>query len=315
LKILLNGLGRIGKAILLNALKLNIKIRAINEAIKDLNNLAYILNYDSTYGKSEFEFSVEGDNLIVNNQKIKLFNKDLNEIYNEFDLIIEASGAYKDFKRGRVLFTYPNKNALNIIYGVNEDILKNQNLISASSCNANALYPVLFEIDKAFKIINGDIITIHPLLNHQKTLDGKCIESNERDVECNYEFGRSSVFNLIPSHTTTLKAIGLIEKKFEEILTSSSIRTPIDTVGAINVVLWLEKEVSKEDIIKTLSKNKIIKINKSPLVSSDFKKEEFSIIDKRFLQVKKNMVKLVIWYDNEWGYAKRVVKLIGKING
>jgi glyceraldehyde 3-phosphate dehydrogenase len=184
------------------------------------------------------------------------------------------------------------------------------NTFSTSSCNANALYPILKIIDDNYNILSGDIVTIHPLLNHQKTLDGGCLQSGEREVDCNFEFGRSSVFNLIPSNTTTIKAISFIEPKYQKILTSNSIRTPTDTVGVINVVLWLDKKTNIDELLDKLSQNKIIKINDLPLVSSDFKNEIYSIVDKRFIKVYENMVKLVIWYDNEMGYAKRVVNLI-----
>ena len=310
MKILINGLGRIGKLILREGIE-KFDIVAINEKITNPNNLSYVLNYDTTYGKSEIEFIAYKDYLIANGKKIKLYSKNLNELVDKFDLVIEASGKYHKIDAKNIIYTYPNINVKNIIYSVNDENLSLP--FSASSCNANALYPVLKLIDENFNIISGDIVTIHPFLNHQKVLDGVCLQSGEREIDCNFEFGRSSVFNIIPSNTTTIKAISLIDKKYQNLITSSSIRVPTNTVGVINAVFWLEKKVNMEKILKILKTNKIIKINDLPLVSSDFKGEIYTIIDKRFIKVNKNMVKLTIWYDNELGYAKRIIKLPEKL--
>ena len=225
----------------------------------------------------------------------------------------------------KILLTHPNKNAdINVILGVNEKELQKSShkIISTSSCNATALLPVLKIIDEAFTIEYGDVTTIHPLLNHQKTLDSGCIGSLDRDVACNFEFGRSALTNIIPSRTTTIDACSYILKNInKDAISSSSFRVPTTTVGAINVVLNLQKETTKETIIELLKnyqsiqKFKILHNNFEPLVSSDFAKEEYtSIVDHRFTQIQKNkMLKLVLWYDNEWGYASKVVEIINKI--
>lgn len=337
MNILLNGVGRVGKSIvrIANSYK-NLNIVAINELNTNIENIAYNINYDSTYGRFEDKYKVENDFIKNSQNNIKILNqKELWEIdfkkYN-IDIVIDASGAKIDIKKlqelpiKKVFLTHPNKNAdINIISGVNEKELENttHKIISTSSCNATALLPILKIIDENFIIEYGDVTTIHPLLNHQKTLDSGCIGSSDREVKCNFEFGRSATQNIIPSGTTTIDACSYILPKIDEqIISSSSFRVPTATVGAINVVLTLEKEITKEKLLQILEdyeknqKSKILLNNYEPLVSTDFAQEEYtSIIDHRFTQIKKNkMLKFVLWYDNEWGYASKVVDIVSKAN-
>ncbi len=333
MRVLLNGVGRIGKAILRIANSSDIlEIVAINELNSNKQNLVYSINYDSTYGRFEDNFVVN-DNFIENkNSKIQLLNnKNLEDIdfkSLDIDIIIDASGAKVDIEKLRNLnvkktfLTHPNKNAdINVILGVNEDKLNlNSNkIISASSCNATALLPILKLIDDNYEIEFGDISTIHPLLNHQKVLDSSCIGSQNREVDCNFEFGRGATQNIIPSKTTTVDACSYIISNINsDILSSSSLRVPTDTVGAINVTLFIKKDCSKEQLLKLCQdfeenqKFDILMNNYDPLVSSDFKAQNFTtILDHRFTDIKQNkMIKLVIWYDNEWGYASKVIDII-----
>jgi glyceraldehyde 3-phosphate dehydrogenase len=336
MKVLLNGVGRIGKAIFRIAeSKEMFEIVAINELNTNIDNIAYSINYDSTYGKLENKYKVK-DNSIYNNKKnIQIFNCenvfDIDFDLHEIDLIIDASGSVVDTeyikeqnKNIPIYLTHPNAKAdINVILGVNEKLLnyKIHKIISTSSCNATALLPLLKLIDDKYGIDYGDIATIHPLLNHQKTLDSGCIGSKNRDVKCNFEFGRSATQNIIPSRTTTITACSYILPSINDrILSSSSLRVPTPTVGAINVTLTVNNTCSKDDLVSLLTEYesnqeyKILLNNTSPLVSSDFQGEEYTtIIDHRFIDVIKNkMIKLVIWYDNEWGYASKVVDIVSK---
>jgi len=333
MRVFINGVGRIGKAILRIAEAKNaFKVVGINELNTNIKNIAYSINYDSTYGKLQDRYSVSGDCIVNNRNSIKVFNKDtLFEI--DFtslnvDIIIDASGSkinLEDVRKNEKLplyLTHPNMKAdINVILGVNEDCIdyEKHKIISTSSCNASSLLPVLKLLDDTYGIEYGDITTIHPLLNHQKTLDSACIGSTNRDVECNFEFGRSSTQNMIPSKTTTIDACSYVMSSINsDLISSSSIRVPTATVGAINLTVTIKKECIKENLTELLkeyeSKQKynIMLNNTCPLVSSDFQGEEYtSIIDHRFIDVKKNkMIKLVIWYDNEWGYASKVVDII-----
>jgi len=333
MNILLNGVGRIGKAILRISLdNPNINIVAINEINKNIQNIAYVINYDSTYGKLKDKFIVDNNYIQNNTTKIEILNYNLLQNINfkdkNIDIIIDSSGIKVDTKILKnlaikhIFLTHPRSEAdINIILGVNENKLdlNNHKIISTSSCNATALAPLLKIIDDNFKIQFGDITTIHPLLNHQKTLDGNCINKSDRDVTCNFEFGRSGTQNIIPSGTTTVEACSYVLKNINEnILSSSSFRVPTATVGAINITLSLKTTTTKEEILELLTsyesnqKFKIVHNNYEALVSSDFEQENFTtIIDHRFTQVIQNqMVKFVLWYDNEWGYASKVVNIV-----
>lgn len=332
IKVLINGVGRIGKAILKILMKdERFDIVVINEINPYLENIVYSINYDSTYGNISSKFKIIEDKYIQNSySKIKvlnhnsLFDIDLKDI----DIIIDASGKKEDVHRLKdlpvkaVFLTHPNKNAhINVILGVNENELdvNLHKVISTSSCNATALLPALKLINDEKEILCGDIVTIHPLLNHQRVLDGHFVASQTRNVDCNFEFGRSSTQNIIPNKTTTIEACSYVQKNINsDLISSNSLRVPTDTVGAINVTLMTKKKCSKDEIIKLFEKYEeiqkfpIVLNNFEPLVSSDFKKEHnTTIIDHRYTDVKNNhMIKLLLWYDNEWGYASKVVDIL-----
>jgi len=332
MRILLNGIGRVGKSILriLNEDK-TLKIIAINELNTNISNIAYSINYDSTYGNLENKYIVKNRYIQNSSNKIEILNEQYLQNINfktlGIDIIIDASGTktnidtLKTLNVKKIFLTHPNEKAnINVILGVNENkLLKSDKIISTSSCNASSLLPVLKIIDDRYGIEFGDIATIHPLLNHQKVLDSSCVQSKNRDIECNFEFGRSSLQNIIPSKTTTIQACSYVLKNInEDLLSSNSFRVPTPTVGAINLSLVLKKNITKENILELfefIHKNqnfKVILNNYEPLVSSDFIKSNYtSIIDHRFTQVIKNkMLKLVLWYDNEYGYSSKVVDIV-----
>lgn len=331
LKAVLNGAGRVGKAILKQLLEdKDIELVALNEINPYIENIAYSINYDSTYGKLEDKFKIVDGNYLQNcKAKIKVYNcSNLEDIdLSGIDIIIDASGVKEDIKTLQklpvkaIFLTHPSKNAdINLILGANEEKLdiKKHKIISTSSCNATALLPFLKLIDEKKEILCADIVTIHPLLNHQRVLDGNYVSSQTRDINLNFEFGRSSTQNIIPSKTTTIDACSYVLEKFnKDLITSNSLRVPTDTVGAINVTLFTKEKSFQneiEDILKEYEKNQKFKIvlnNHEALVSSDFKKQNFTtIIDNRYLQVRNSMIKALIWYDNEWGYASKVVEIL-----
>ena len=331
MKILLNGVGRIGKAILHIILNdKNIDIVSINEINPNINSIAYSINYDSTYGALKDKFIVDGNYIKNSTSTIKILNH--SSIYDidikEIDMLIDASGSSVDIERLKklnlksIFLTHPLKNAdISIILGVNEDKLDiyRDKIISTSSCNATALLPILKIIDKEYGIEFGNIVTIHPLLNHQRVLDGSCISNNDRGVKCNLEFGRSATQNIIPSQTTTIEACSHIMPKIDSnIISSNSLRVPTDTVGAIEITIFLANSTTKDKVIslcQEYEKNQkfdILLNNYEPLVSTDFKSQRYTtIIDHRFTELIKNrMLKLLVWYDNEWGYASKVVDIV-----
>ncbi len=331
-KVLINGVGRIGKSVLIQLLeKEEYEIVLINEINPYIDNIVYSINYDSTYGSLNDKFKVVDENYIQNTQtKIKITNHSslLDLDLSDIDIIVDSSGVKTNIDKLKsldvkaVFLTHPNSQAdINVILGVNEKKLDKQKhkIISTSSCNATALLPALKIIDDKKQILCGDIVTVHPLLNHQRVLDGHFVGSSTRDVEYNFEFGRSSTQNIIPNKTTTIKACSFVHDKFNSgIISSNSLRVPTDTVGAINVTLFVKEKCSKEEIIeifKEYEENQnfdVVLNNFDPLVSSDFKKEKrTTIIDHRYTDLKnENMIKLLVWYDNEWGYTSKVVDIL-----
>ncbi len=330
-KILLNGIGRIGKAILRISLADNsFEVVAINEINPNIKSIAYSINYDSTYGSLHDKFKAV-DNYIVNKtKKIEVLNyRSLLDVnMKNIDMVIDASGSrvvrdeLASLDVRAIFLTHPYMDAdINVILGVNEDniSLKNHKIISTSSCNATALLPMLKLIEDSYGIECGDITTIHPLLNHQRVLDSGCIGSIDRGVECNLEFGRSATQNIIPSQTTTIEACSYIMPHINsDIISSNSLRVPTSTVGAISVTLFLKESCNKNDIIdlcieyEESQKFDILMNNYDALVSSDFQAHRHTtIIDHRFTDLKMGkMLKLLVWYDNEWGYATKVVDIV-----
>lgn len=329
MNILLNGVGRIGKSILRILEDQNdFSIVAINELNTNIKNIAYSINYDSTYGSIDDKYTYNKSILTNTKNTIHIYNKNLTQIdYSNIDIIIDASGAkiainmLEKLPVKAIFLTHPNKDAnINVVLGANEgELTKKEKVISTSSCNATALLPLLSLLDGNFHLKNADIVTIHPLLNHQKTLDSNCVGSSDRGIDCNFEFGRSATQNIIPSKTTTIEACSYVNEKFNhQLISSSSLRVPTPTVGVINLCATFEKTIDKQQI-KTVLQNfqdtqkyPILKINNEELVSSDFQKETYTtIVDGRYLDViNNNQLKTIIWYDNEYGYASKVVDII-----
>ncbi len=333
MRILLNGVGRIGKSIIRLANSKNLEIVAINEINHNIENIAYLINYDSTYGKLQDKYFVRNQFIYNSQSTIKILNyanlHDIDFQGLDIDIVIDASGVpyKKEFLESleidAIFLTHPTNEAdINLILGVNElQLIGDEKIISTSSCNATALLPYLKVIDDHYTIVSGDILTIHPLLNHQKTLDSKCISSSDRDVSCNFEFGRSATQNIIPSKTTTIEACSYVDKRFNsDLLSSSSLRVPTPTVGAINVVLNVSNELNSNQLNRLLEEYAqkqqypIYKNITEQLVSTDFQGEEFTtIIDTKFTQITNNTtIKSVIWYDNEYGYASKVIEIVNR---
>ena len=332
-RVLLNGVGRIGKAILRIMLDDDsLEIVAINEINPNIKSIAYSINYDSTYGALKQKFVVEENAIVHNNKKIVILNHDaLQDIdMQDIDIVIDASGSrvVKDLLLSldveAIFLTHPYKDAdINLILGVNEEQLSlgKHKVISTSSCNATALLPIVKLIDDTYGIECGDIMTIHPLLNHQRVLDSGCIGSIDRGVECNLEFGRSATQNIIPSKTTTIEACSyLLPHINSQRISSNSLRVPTSTVGAISVTLLLQRSTTKDALLALCSdyaksqKFDILLNNYEALVSSDFQSQRYTtILDHRFTDLKMGkMLKLLVWYDNEWGYATKVVDIVNE---
>ncbi len=341
LRIGINGMGRIGRAIFRNNIEKKVfDIVAINDINPDPENIAYMLNYDTQYDRLKNQFTVSGGGLLSNDgHRVKIFCaasiaevawEDLN-----VDFVIDSSGIYSNvndarllISRGRVNKVFvthsPDNVDFTLVLGANDEELDvfQHHIISTSNCDATAIAPVLKIINRSFGIANGYITTLHPWLNYQNLLDGSPGSwSVPGEIYHHYALGRSSTESLIPKPTTAVQAACKVLKSeniTEEMLGSLSFRTPTPIVGSADMTLWLSCDSSSGEIMDLFAsyeqnqKWNTILNNISPLVSSDFKQVDYAaIIDNRWTQVvNKRLLKLVLWYDNEWGYSSQVINQV-----
>lgn len=331
----INGFGRIGRSIFrINLKHKKYKIVAINDIDPDINNLAYLLKYDSTYGNIEHIVEVNGDELIVGDDKLKVLNEknisDVNWAAHGVDVIIDSSGILKNVIKAKkiigqvkkVIVTHSPNTGIDItlINGVNESSydFDKHHIISSSICDANALAPFYHLINNEHGVKNGFVTTLHPWLSYQNLLDGsvKSISSPGHYWK-DYGLGRSSINTMIPKETSLMKAMSQIfDKKIEDKIKAMSFRTPTSIVSIADGTFLLNTKTNKDQIKKLISYHSkkypnVIAINNKPLVSIDFLKSESpSNIDLRWLDINGDLLKFIIWYDNEWGYSSVTYNLV-----
>lgn len=339
LKVGINGFGRIGKAIFRANYKYKIfEVVAINDINEDNNNIAYMLNYDSTYGRFNEKVGADESGIIVGNRRIKVYhNPHIDEVpweNEEVGVVIDASGVNENVLRARnlrkkgircVVTHSPDVDKVDktIIMGVNEDILSKEDfVISSSICDAIAFSPVMKVLNDNFEVDHGYLTTLHPWLPYQNLLDGPSKSfAYPGKILHHYVLGRGSTTSLIPKPTSCItascKVLDFLKGKF----LSLSFRVPTAIVSSADVSVKLNKKVITEEIIELFKKKeaeqklKIFYNNFEPLVSVDFVGSEYSaVIDHRWTMVNdSNYIKMILWYDNEWGYSNRVVDLIKHI--
>ncbi len=328
LKVAINGFGRIGRQIFhINSEKKYFDIVAIND-LTDAKTLAHLLKYDSNYGVVDNEISAEGNNIIVDGKSYKVLSekdpallpwKDLG-----VDVVIESTGfftkregAQKHITAGakKVIVSAPGEDLdFTVVLGVNDkdyDPTKHH-LISNASCTTNCLAPLAKIIHENFEIEKGLMTTIHSYTNDQKILD-----LPHKDLRR----ARAGALSMIPTTTGAAKAVGLVLPELNGKLNGISIRVPTPTVSLVDLVCNVKKETTKEEVNNTLKKaaegelKGILGYNELPLVSIDYKGNSLSsIIDGLSTEViGKNLVKVLSWYDNEWGYSSRVADLTNYI--
>ena len=284
-------------------------------------------------------FGFIGSNFIlkfINNrdQEIAFYSKkNIDEIpwkEHDVDIVIDSSGIYDNvvnsynlIKQGinKVIITYSPNNSVDhtIIIGVNENSFdkSKHNIISSSICDANACAPVLKILDEEFGITDGFITTLHPWLGYQNLLDGSLKSvSNPGHFWSDFALGRSSTDSLIPKPTSLVSALQKVLPACTNNIYAMSMRVPTSIVSASDMVLSIDKRISLktiEDVFQQLEYNypDVVKINRESLVSIDYKGiKQSCVIDLRWLQIFNNKMKLVLWYDNEWGYSNRVIDLV-----
>ena len=331
-KVAINGFGRIGRTILRIILltKNNIEVVAIND-LGDYDTLSYLLKYDTVFGVLDKEISIDNETLVVGDNKhnIKLISQrdpsliPWSEL--DIDIVIEATGTFADkeslqkhIEAGakKVVLTVPPKDEIDatIVFGVNEEILEpSMKLISNASCTTNCLAPIAKVLDENFGIVSGLMTTVHAYTNDQALA-----ETTHKD----FRRGRSATQNIIPTTTGAAKAVGMVLPKLNGKLDGLAMRVPVPDGSIIDLVAEVQSSTTVKEINDVMKKasegrmKEIIEYSSVPLASSDIiGNPASSIFDASSTQVLgNNLIKVVAWYDNEWGYSNRIVDLVKLIS-
>lgn len=324
-KAAINGFGRIGRMVFRKAmLDDQIQIVAVN-ASYPAETLAHLIKYDTNHGRYECDVTAEDDALIVNGKRVLLLNnRDPKQLpWGELgiDIVIEATGKFnsKDQAMGhidagakKIVLTAPGKNEdVTIVMGVNEDDLDPEKhvVISNASCTTNCLAPVVKLLDDEFGIDNGLMTTVHAYTNDQKNIDNP-----HKDLRR----ARACAQSIIPTTTGAAKALSLVLPHMKGKLHGLALRVPVSNVSMVDLVVDLKKDVTAEEVnaaFATASKTSlagILDYTDEPLVSTDFNTNPYSaVVDGLTTMVMEGRkVKVLAWYDNEWGYSCRVVDLV-----
>lgn len=325
IKIGINGFGRIGRLVFRAGInKENIEIVGINDLI-DANYMSYMLKYDTTHGKFDGSVEVSGNDLIVNGNKIKVSSErdpaNINWGNISADYIVESTGLFltEDSSIGhlsagakKVIMSAPSKDSTPMfVMGVNnKKYSNNMNFVSNASCTTNCLAPMAKVLNDNFGIESGLMTTVHAATASQKIVDGPSMKD--------WRGGRSVFGNIIPSSTGAAKAVGKVIPSLDGKLTGMAFRVPTVDVSVVDLTVNLSQETNYENICKAM-KNASIKelkgimgYTEEALVSTDFIGDtRTSIFDAGAgIMLNNKFVKLVSWYDNEWGYSTKVIELI-----
>ena len=323
IKIGINGFGRIGRLAFRSAInKENIEIVAINDLL-DIEHLAYLLKYDSVHGRFKGTIEVKGKTMLVNGKPIRVTGeknpKDIRWGEVGVDYVIEATGLFTDIDNAalhlkggakKVVISAPSNNAPMFVMGVNHTKLSKDELIfSNASCTTNCLAPIAKVLHENFGIIEGIVTTVHAATASQKTVDGP---------EKQWRRGRSALNNMIPTTTNAAIAVTKIMPELQGKLLAMAIRVPIADVSLVDLTVRLGKQTSYQEIkdaMKKASENElkgILGYTEDEVVSQDFVSEpRTSVFDAGAgLELNPNFYKIISWYDNEFGYATKIVELI-----
>lgn len=326
--IAINGFGRIGRMVFRQAIvQDDLNVVAINVRYP-LETLAHLIKYDSTHGTFSGTIEIDEDALIVNGKRVQIVNdrnpanlpwKELN-----VDIVIESTGVFNDGEKAvahieagakKVIITAPAKNEdITIVMGVNDDKLdvSVHNIISNASCTTNCLAPVVKVLNDTFGIENGLMTTIHSYTNDQNNLDNP-----HKDLRR----ARACAQSIIPTTTGAAKALTLVLPELEGKMHGMALRVPTPNVSLVDLVVDLQKDVTIEEVNASFVKaseesmNGILELTMEPLVSIDFNTTTNSttIDGLSTMVIGKRKIKVIAWYDNEWGYSARVIDLTKKV--
>ena len=326
IKVGINGFGRIGRMVfraITDNFSNDIQVVGINDLLEP-EYLAYMLKYDSVHGKFNHDVKVEGNCLIVDGNRIRLTserepaNLKWNEV--EADVVVESTGLFLTDEKSRqhivagakkVIMSAPSKDDTPMfVFGVNDKNYAGQDIISNASCTTNCLAPLAMIIHENFGIVKGLMTTVHAATATQKTVDGP----SQKD----WRGGRGILENIIPSSTGAAKAVGKVLPELNGKLTGMSFRVPTSDVSVVDLTVVLEKPATMDEVcrvVKNASETNlkgILGYTEEAVVSTDFRGCALtSIFDaKAGIALDGNFMKLVSWYDNEWGYSNKMAEMI-----
>ena len=331
-KIGINGFGRIGRLVFRAAMENpNVQVCGINDPFIDLEYMQYMLKYDTIHGQFKGEIGEKNGKFVVNGQEITVFDKmnpdeipwsdcGAEYIAEATGVFTDEAGAGKHFKGGakKVIITAPakDKSTPMFVMGVNDDTYtKDMNIVSNASCTTNCLAPIAKVLHDTFGIAEGLMTTVHSTTATQKTVDGP----SKKD----WRGGRAASANITPSSTGAAKAVGVVIPELNGKLTGMSLRVPTLDVSVVDLTVNLKKPTTYEEIKKVMKEKSegdlkgILGYTEDDVVSSDFISDpRTSIFDaKAGIMLTDTFVKVISWYDNEWGYSNKVVDLIAHMAG
>ena len=335
IKVGINGFGRIGRNVLRSAVQNfpDLEIVGINDLLEP-SYLAYMLQYDSVHGRFRGEVGVDGNTLIVNGRRIRLSaEKDPGALkWGDVgaDVVIESTGLFLDKAGGqrhlaagarKVILSAPSKDDTPMfVYGVNHGTYQSQDIISNASCTTNCLAPVAMVLNDQWGIRRGLMTTVHAATATQKTVDGP---SNK-----DWRGGRGILENIIPSSTGAAKAVGVVIPSLNKKLTGMSFRVPTSDVSVVDLTVELSREAGYAEICAEMKRMSLLPVAQGGLqgvlgytedkvVATDFRGDaRTSIFDAEAgIALDGTFVKLVAWYDNEWGYSNKCLEMVRVVQG
>ena len=327
IKVGINGFGRIGRITLRAMLQRDdMEVVAINDLL-NVEHLAYLLKYDSVHGKLDGDVHVDGNNLVVNGNSIRVTSErdpsNINWGELNTDVVAECTGIFTTMEKAelhlhagakKVAVSAPSKDIPMFVMGVNSSLLNaDHKIVSNASCTTNCLAPVAKVLNDNYGIVGGLMTTVHAATATQMTVDGPAK---------NYRLGRSSLNNIIPSTTGAAIAVGKVIPELNGKLTGMAFRIPTANVSVVDLTVLLEKETSYKDIkkkFKEASENElkgVLDYTEEAVVSQDYVGSTYtSNFDANAgIELNPNYFKIISWYDNEYGYSTKLVELISEIH-